>query len=83
MGLGPNLSVSGVELSDDGIKAIVKNEMKKGDEIEIGLTGIGRGKPVVMIADVRWCRAQEESETFVVGAKFRRRIAYAEMGLYV
>ncbi|MSR51866.1 MAG: PilZ domain-containing protein [Gemmataceae bacterium] len=83
MGLGPNLSIGGVDLSDDGIQVLVKLEVKKGDEIEIGLTGIGRSKPMVLVSDVRWCRPVEDSETFLVGVKLRRRLSHQEMGLFV
>ena len=31
-----------------------------------------------LMADIRWCKAGED-ETFVVGAKLRKRIAYAEL----
>jgi hypothetical protein len=62
----------------------VKSELKKGDEVEIGLTGIGRSKPMVLMADVRWCRpAEEGSDKFLMGARFRRRLAYADIGLFV
>ncbi|HEX4592398.1 MAG TPA: PilZ domain-containing protein [Gemmataceae bacterium] len=83
LGLGPNLSAGGEELSLDGVQLRVKCEMKKGDEIQIGLTGIGRSRPMVVVADVRWCREDEETETFFIGAKFRRRLAYADLGLFV
>jgi hypothetical protein len=83
MGLGPNLAAGGVEVSDDGIQVKLKSELKKGDEVEIGLVGIGRGKPMTMIADIRWCRPDEEGEAFFAGIKFRRRLAYSELGLYV
>jgi hypothetical protein len=82
-GLGPNLSAGGVELSDDGIQVLVTTELKKGDEIEIGLVGIGRSKAMTLIADVRWCRPTEDGDAFAIGAKFRRRLAYAEIGLFV
>lgn len=83
MGLGPNLCIGGVELSDDGIQVMIKNELTKGAEIEVGLTGIGRSKPMVLIADVRWCRPVENAETFLVGIKLRRRLSHQEMGLFV
>lgn len=83
MGLGPNLSIGGIELSDDGIQVVIKNEVRKGDEIEVGLTGIGRSKPMVLIADVRWCRPVEDSETFLVGLKLRRRLSHQDMSLFV
>lgn len=83
MGLGPNLAAGGVELSDDGIQVLVKSELKKGDEIEIGLVGIGRSKAMTLVADVRWCRPTEEGDAFAIGAKFRRRLGYAEVGQFV
>jgi hypothetical protein len=83
MGLGPNLAAGGEELSLDGVQLRVMCEMKRGEEIEIGLTGIGRSRPMVLVADVRWCREDEETETFLIGAKFRRRLAYADLGLFV
>lgn len=86
MGLGPNLAIGGVELSDDGIQVRVKSELKRGDEIEIGLTGIGRSKPMTLISEVRWCKEDlddDSGEFFYVGAKFRRRLAYAEICLFV
>jgi hypothetical protein len=82
-GLGPNIAAGGEELSLDGVQLRVTCELKKGEEIEVGLTGIGRGRPTVLVADVRWCREDEETETFLVGAKFRRRMAYADLGLFV
>ena len=86
MGLGPNLAVGGVELSHDGIRVRIKDQLKRGDEVELGLTGIGCGKPMTLIADVRWCRVEESDDgatVFFLGAKFRRRLAHAEMGSYV
>jgi PilZ domain len=83
LGLGPNLAAGGVELSSDGVQLRVKCELKKGDEIEIGLTGIGRSKPMSLVADVRWCREDEETDDFLIGAKFRRRLTYSEIGLFV
>jgi PilZ domain-containing protein len=83
MGLGPNIAAGGEELSLDGVQLRVKCEVMKGDEIEVGLTGIGHSKPKTLIADVRWCREDEETETFLIGAKFRRRLAYADLGPFV
>lgn len=84
MGLGPNLALSTVELSDDGIQVRVKVEFKKGDEIEIGLTAVGKSKPMLLMADVRWCRAVDENrEEFLLGAKLRKRLLYADVSQYV
>jgi len=86
LGLGPNLAVGGVEISDDGIQLRLKAELKAGDEIEIGLTPVGRSKPMPYIADIRWCRPDEADltgRTFLVGAQFRRRLTYDQFALFV
>jgi len=83
LGLGPNLAAGGEELSLDGVQLRVRCELKKGEEIQVGLTGIGRSRPMVLVAEVRWCREDEETESFLVGAKFRRRLAYADLGSFV
>lgn len=83
MGLGPNLAAGGVELSDDGMQVKVKSELKEGDEVEIGLVGIGRSKPMTLIADVRWCRPDDEGDLFLLGIKFRRRLLYADISQLV
>jgi len=83
MGLGPNLAAGGVEVSHDGIQVKVKSELKKGDEVEIGLVGIGRSKAMTMVADVRWCRPNEDGDAFLAGIRFRKRLSHAEIGDYV
>ena len=63
--------------------AVAPSEMKAGEEIEVGLTGIGRSRPMYLIAEVRWCRENEAAGTYVIGARFRRRLSYADLGLFV
>jgi PilZ domain len=83
MGLGPNLAADGVELSADGVQLEVTVPLKKGDEIEIGLTGVGRSRPIHRMADVRWCQLDPGGKTFYIGASFRRRLTHAEIAEYV
>jgi len=83
LGLGPNLAAGGEELSLDGVQLRVKCELKRGDEVEVGLTGVGRSRPTLLTANVRWCREDEGTGTFLIGAKFRRRLPYADLGLFV
>jgi len=83
MGLGPNIAAGGIELSADGVQLEVKEELKKGAEIEIGLTGVGRSRPMMLVAEVRWCQAEAEGKTFVIGASFRRRLTHNELSEFV
>jgi hypothetical protein len=79
MGLGPNVVLGPVTLSDDGISLRVNRELTKGDELEITLTPAGRSKFIKLMGDVRWCRTGAD-ETFVIGVQFRRRLKFVEVG---
>jgi hypothetical protein len=86
LGLGPDLAVAGQEISEDGLRARVRAALKEGEEIEIGLTGVGRGKPTLLIGDVRWCQPDENDrsgKTFVIGAQFRHRLSFSQIGQFV
>ncbi|HVK14681.1 MAG TPA: PilZ domain-containing protein [Gemmataceae bacterium] len=79
LGLGPNVVLAPVTLSDDGISLRVNRELTKGDELEITLIPPGRAKFIKLMGDVRWCRAGAH-ETYVIGVQFRRRLRYVEVG---
>ena len=86
LGLGPNLAISAVEMSDDGVQVKVKSEFKVDDEIEVTLTPVGRSKPVPFVADVRWCGRDETDptgRTFLIGAQFRHRLTFAVLSQFV
>jgi len=86
LGLGADLALAGQEISEDGLRARIKSELKEGDEIEIGLTGVGRSKPLVLIGDVRWCQKDDTDPTgmsFAIGAQFRHRLSFSEIGQFV
>ena len=86
LGLGPNLAVAGIEISDDGLQIRVKTELKPGDEVEVCLTPVGRSKPTPFNANVRWCQpdaSDPSGRTFVVGVQFRHRLTYAQFALFV
>ena len=83
LGLGPNLAIKGVEISDDGVQVLVKSELKPGEEVEVGLTPVGRSKPTPFIADVRWCQPDEAGKGFQLGVQFRHRLTYAQFALFV
>ena len=86
LGLGPNLAIAGVEISDDGVQVRVNTELKPGEEVEIGLTGVGRSKPTLFIANVRWCQADEADpnrRSYLIGVQFRHRLSFSQFGQFV
>src|SRR5207248_3275358 len=71
LGLGPNISVSLLDVSESGARLRVKTALKPHQEIEINLSGIGHRQPVKILAEVVWCVAADDG-TFVIGVKFLR-----------
>ena len=86
LGLGPDLAVAGQEISEDGLRARIKSELKEGDEVEMCLTAVGRSKPMKLVGDVRWCQKDDTDRTgrtFAIGVQFRHRLAFSEIGQFV
>jgi hypothetical protein len=78
LGLGPNLALSVLDVSETGIRLTVKQPLSIGQEVEISLVGAARGRIEKSVADVIWCVAAADG-THCVGARFRRRLAYADL----
>jgi hypothetical protein len=78
LGLGANLAVSLLDLSESGVRMIIKTGLDKGQEVEIGLLGPGRSRPIKLLANVAWSVPAADG-TFCVGACFQRRLAYADL----
>src|SRR5438445_3513930 len=53
MGLGPNLAVAILDVSETGIRLVLKNDLPKGQEIECNLDNVS-ARPIKVIADVLW-----------------------------
>ena len=78
MGLGADVAVAIVDISDCGACLVVSAEFKKGEEAELILVGVGRSKPLKVMGEIRSCVPDGE-DTFRVGLRFRKRVAYAEL----
>ncbi len=78
MGLGPNLAVKTLNLSQNGIRLILNKEMPVGKELEIHLESVCHLRPLRCLAEVVWCEPDEEGN-FVVGATFQKPLPYKEL----
>lgn len=76
MGLGPNLAVSLLDVSQSGIRLVVKGSFSKGDETEIVLTGTG-GKPIKRSAVAVWTLELPDG-SLAVGFRFRQALTFTE-----
>ena len=77
LGLGPNLAVSLLDLSETGVRLVVKSALEKGQEIEIGLLGLNHPRPIKLPAVVAWSVPAADG-TYCLGARFQKRLTYGD-----
>jgi hypothetical protein len=80
LGIGPNLAVRLVEVSEAGARVRLKLPVAVGEEFEVTFWPRARLGPIGGPAVVRWCRPSRPG-TFVAGVRFRRRLTEAELRL--
>ena len=78
MGLGANLALKVVDLSEEGVRLLVKALLEKGQEVEVTLMGPGLSRPLKVLAQVMWSTPAAEGN-YWVGARFRKRLTYGEL----
>ena len=76
LGLGKDLAVAVQDLSEEGARLLVKEEVPIGTEVELSFTGLGANKRFVVVAKVMWCK--NVSENFSMGVKFNSRMPYTD-----
>jgi PilZ domain len=76
LGLGKDLAIAVKDISVEGARLLVKEEIAAGTEVEITLAGVGGNKRVVRRATVAWCKA--ESPNFTIGVKFHDGLSYED-----
>ena len=77
MGLGKDLCLAILDVSETGIRLLVKSALDTGGEIEVELLGVNHRRPLKAMAHVIWC-VETTNGTYCVGAQFRRRLSYAD-----
>jgi hypothetical protein len=78
LGLGPNIAQSTVNLSETGVKLILKTTLEKGKEAEILLHGPGLTRPLRRVGRVIWSRPMEDG-TCCAALRFDSPIPYADL----
>src|SRR5437879_4766316 len=75
LGMGPTLPTRLHDISEDGIRIILKTPFSPGEEIEVSLTPIGTNRALAVEAAVVWC-SKEEKDGYCVAAKFISPLSY-------
>jgi c-di-GMP-binding flagellar brake protein YcgR len=78
LGLGPNRAVAVLDLSETGIRLVVRDGLPRGQEVEIGLEGLNHTRPLRLPAQVVWSVATADGR-YCIGAQFERRLSYADL----
>lgn len=77
LGLGPNLAIRLLDISESGVRVIVKSALEIDDKIEVSLTTLGV-KAIKRIATVSWTAAVE-SGGFAVGCGFEKYLTFRDL----
>jgi hypothetical protein len=78
MGMGANLAVSVLEVSETGACLVVKAAFANGEEMEVNLEGVVHRRPIRKMARVVWC-VTDGPERWRVGVQFQGALGYAEL----
>jgi hypothetical protein len=78
LGLGPNLVLYPLDISETGVRVVLKVELKRGQEVEVLLTGGGSPRPMKKRATVIWS-LPTEADAYVTGIRFDGYVPFAEL----
>jgi len=76
LGLGANVGVAVLDVSETGIRLVVSSALEAGNEVEIELSSTVLPRPVKILAHVVWCVAAADGN-HCIGAHFQKRMNYA------
>jgi len=79
-GLGTNITQSVLDLSDTGVRLIVRQELTLLGELEVLISSYGISPSIKRVATVRW-QVKLEDGTFCVGIEFQKRLQYRDWQL--
>jgi len=76
--LGPNIVIQFLDLSEGGLRAVVKDVLTKGGEVECLLTGYGMAKPIKRVGRVCWVVPMDDAQA-CIGVNFDKAVAYRDV----
>jgi hypothetical protein len=78
LGLGKNICTRLLDISESGMRLIVKYELKPKDEVEILVSGAGMAGTVKRLADVCWV-VPTDGAGFCIGVRFQKLLPYRDI----
>ena len=77
MGLGPNIAVSILDVSETGVRLILKEPLKEKAEFVVELESVG-ARSIKVLARVIWMLPLTDGNT-CVGAEFAKNLLYSDL----
>ena len=78
LGLGPNIASSLLDLSETGLRVVLKEAAVVGQEVEVNLESAATGRTLKSSATVMWVVPAADS-AFVVGLRLQKSLSYADL----
>jgi hypothetical protein len=76
--LGPDLLVTTLDISETGVRVVLKSAVEKGREVELLFQGLNCGRPVKRTARVVWTVPLEDGN-YCAGLHLDRPLRYIEL----
>jgi hypothetical protein len=76
LGLGRNIAMSVLDVSETGARLTVGASLEPGQEVEVSLEGACVQRPVKRVAKVLWCVAAGDG-AYAVGVQFEKLLDFA------
>jgi hypothetical protein len=80
--LGKNIALSVLDVSEDGIRLVVREPLKEKEEVFLTLSTIAHVRPLKRLGDVAWVVASADG-TYCIGVRLAKRLSYAELSRMV
>jgi hypothetical protein len=77
LGLGPNVALTLLDVSETGARLIIRQEITLQMEVEVTLAGHGIRSSLKRLANVRW-QVKLDDGNFCIGVEFQKRIGYMD-----
>lgn len=78
LGLGNNVAVLFLDLSEGGIRLIVNEDLDRQSEVEVHISAYGLKKPLKTVGAVRWVMPLDNG-LYCIGIQFEKRLPYRDV----
>ena len=78
LGLGANLAIGVLDVSEDGAALLLRQCLQKGDEVQLEFSRVAHNWSCSVVAETVWCLPTADGQ-FCAGFNFNRRLAYRDI----